>query len=164
VEDWNFLAMGVEPAQHYRARDLLLTCRNEQLSVDSIMYWNVDEWKSYQLSLPIGSFELSAGQPFFLLSKTRGVLPLAGNPLTASLPLDLHTGWNAVCFPAASRAYKASELLNALNVEGCSSSVIARWESGGWVQYFPLDPASDFTISENKGYLLLVTQPCTFTP
>jgi kexin len=127
-------------------------------------------WESRIDGLPPGvqNFDLALGEGYFIKLAAAGTWRVVGAQPSSVVPLTIGAGWNLVSVPYSTTAYRAQDLINAINAQGGSVSQVSKWNNsaGVWesrINGLPLE-IYNFDIVPGEGYFIRSASSSSFTP
>lgn len=139
-EGWNLITLPSLPVTSLTAKGLLVGIAKQGGSASAVSTLENGVWKSYVMqdnqSYSMDNFTLEPGKAYFVNASKRSTFSFTGQEFVSPVKLFLKQGWNAVGFPILSRQFKARDL----------------------------GAKEEFTIEENKGYLLKLDKEIDFSP
>lgn len=139
-EGWNLISLPVLPSQVMTAKDLLGQIAKQGGSATAVSTLENGSWKSYVVKdhqdYSSDNFPIEPGKAYFVNASKRSIFSFTGQEFASPVKLFLKQGWNAVGFPILSRQFKARDL----------------------------GAKEEFTIEENKSYLLKIEKEIDFNP
>lgn len=101
------------------------------------------------------------GSPFLLIEAPPAPTPTP-TPAVISATVPIYAGWNLIALPV-SVTLTAEGLLQALNAQGVTATMVARWHAGGWDSHVAGLPFNDYPIQLYQGYFVKAAAPGTWT-
>ena len=140
IPGWNLITLPALPVKPLTAKGLLAQIAKQGGNATAVSTLENGAWKSYVVEdhqdYSKDNFTIEPGKAYFVNSLKRSTLSFIGQEFASPVRVSLKEGWNAVGFPKTSKQFKARDL-------GASG---------------------DFTIEENKGYLLNLKKGVDFSP
>ena len=184
VTGFNLIGIPVELTTPTTVRDFAESLLPAGVSIGdgpviSVLGWNAGAqaftpWAAANPDTNV--FVLQTGKGYFVRVKQDVVWSPAGNPISASVPIDFSVGFNLVSFPFITPAagYTTRSLAEALLPPGTifvrdgPVATVAWWDAAAQRYGLPWSssaPSANITsIDPKAGYFVRVTQPIVFTP
>jgi len=140
IPGWNLITLTALPVKPLTAKGLLAQIVKQGGNATTVSTLENGAWKSYVVEdhqdYSKDNFTIEPGKAYFLNALKHSTFSFTGQEFASPVRVSLKEGWNAVGFPKTSKQFKARDL-------GASG---------------------DFTIEENKGYLLNLKKGVDFSP
>jgi len=163
-EDWNLLALPLQPSAPYTAQSLLDQINNQGSVCTEVVHWLNSAWDGYRDGLGFNNFEIVPGEGYFIQCASGGTWTTEGSLFTESIPLELAAGWNLVGIPFPGSGHTAQELLDDINDQGSACSEVGRWVNGAWETHMDGNQTSNFSINPERGYFIRCASGGSYIP
>ncbi|MFH1562633.1 MAG: fibronectin type III domain-containing protein [Nitrospirota bacterium] len=167
---WNLISLPLRPGVgSYTAEKLVQNINASGGTADIAQRWtDGSTWESYQVGIPVIGNEfyknmpIEIGRGYFVHCKNPSDWQMTGNKIESQI-INLRLSWNLIGLGVATTT--ARSLLQDINAQNGSVSVIQRWTAGSqWVGHQLDLPFNDFTTAKDQGYFIYSKNISEYSP
>ncbi|GEM_PF-4678861 len=160
---WNLITLPLNPLAPFTAQSLLDAINGQGGTCTEIDRWT-GSWSAHLNALPtFNNFAIATGAGYMVKCTAASDWTMLGDLFTSGIPVNLVSGLNLIGIPYPG-SYTAQSVLDEIAADGGVCSEISNW-TGVWVTHLKVLPGvNNFSIVQDRGYMVKCTAASTFTP